>query len=194
MHLEVELLRFLHLKNRRFFSLVFFILIYATINACTSLFKTNPVEPNWMSYDEENKSVHFELVAAWNSNNNGYNYNGYFKGDVTIKVPADWLVSMTFINLDGSAPHSILVTNPYTTDDIPDELTGEFAVLSRAYTDSIFANETTTMKFKAKKGHYWLFCGDKGHGINDMWIKFTADTNIKTPFIETEDVHGDVRH
>jgi|GEM_PF-6178882 len=40
-----------------------------------------------------------------------------------------------------NAPHSIVITEPYT-DDIPDELTGEFTVLHRAYTDLVYANKS----------------------------------------------------
>jgi len=145
-----------------------------------------------MVYDKQEKQVSFELVAAWNAKNNGYNFNGYFQDDVTIKVPSDWIVSMTLINLDGNAPHSVLVSDPYT-DDIPDELTGEFAVLSRAYTDTLYANERGTMRFKAKTGDYWLFCGVKGHAVNGMWIKFKVDKTITLPLIEIKKTLIDIR-
>jgi len=145
-----------------------------------------------MVYDKQEKQVSFELVAAWNAKNNGYNFNGYFQDDVTIKVPSGWSVSMTLINLDANAPHSVLVSEPYT-DDIPEELTGEFAVLSRAYTETLYANERGSMKFKAKAGEYWLFCGVKGHGINGMWVKFKADKNIKLPLIEIKKELIDIR-
>ncbi len=183
MPLEVERLQFLQLKNKKSITKSIAIISLLTLSACAQLVKPRIFEPSWMSYDEQKQQVSFQLVATWSANNNGYNYNGYYQDDITIQVPTDWLVSITLINRDGNAPHSIVLTEPYT-DDIPDELTGEFAVLSRAYTDAVYANESTSMKFKAKAGDYWLFCGVKDHGINGMWIKFKTDINIKTPFIE----------
>jgi len=171
------------LKNNSIVRNILFIFVVSTTSSCSSLIKPNVFEPSWISYNKEKKQVNIELVAAWNANNNGYNFNGYFQDDITITVPADWLVNMTLINLDGNAPHSIVITEPYT-DDIPDELTGEFAVLHRAYTDSIYANESAEMKFKAKAGDYWLFCGVKGHGINGMWSMFKVDKNISNPFVK----------
>jgi len=180
---EVERLPFLQL-NKKCFKYTLFVFLLVINNACTQIIKPSIFEPSWMTYDEEKKQVYFELVAAWNANNNGYNFNGYFQDDVTITVPTDWSVGMTLINRDGTAPHSVLVTEPYMSDDIPDELTGEFAVLARAYTDEVYANESLSMRFKAKTGDYWLFCGVKRHAINGMWIKFNVDKNIDIPYIK----------
>jgi len=189
----VEQLRFLALNNQRIFSYFLLPFLLATISACSSPIKPSVFEPSWMSYDKQKQQVNIELVAAWNANNNGYNFNGYFLDDITITVPAGWLVNMTLINLDANAAHSILITEPYT-DDIPDELTGEFAVLHRAYTDSVYANESAEMKFKAKAGDYWIFCGVKGHAINGMWVKFKADKNINTPFIKIQQTANEIRY
>lgn len=146
-----------------------------------------------MSYDKANKTLNLELVGAWNANNNGFNFNGYFQDSLTINAPADWLVNVLLINIDGNAPHSIVVTEPYTAETIPDQLTGEFAVLNRAFTDSIYANERTQMKFRTKAGDYWFFCGDKGHAINGMWVKFKVDKNIELPFIEIKNQLQNIR-
>lgn len=137
-----------------------------------------------MHYNLANKQVHFDLDAAWNANNNGYNYNGYYQDDMTLRVPTGWKISITLTNLDANAPHSIVLTEVFATDDIPDELTGEFAIIKRAYTDSLFANESDTIHFQAKKGHYWLFCGVKRHGIDGMWLPLNIEANLQTPVID----------
>jgi len=168
--------------------LVYFLLcFFISTSACTQLTKPNVFEPSWMSYDAAKKQVHFELVAAWSANNNGYNFNGYIEDELSINVPPDWDVTMTLINLDGNAPHSIVMTEPYTDDDMPDELTGEFAIFERAYTDEAYANESMTMSFKPTVGDYWVFCGVKSHGVNGMWVKFTVDAKINTPMIEIKE-------
>ncbi len=137
-----------------------------------------------MHYDMNTKQVHFDLDAAWNANNNGYNYNGYYQDDMTLRVPAGWKVSITLTNLDAHAPHSIVLTEVFATDDIPDELTGEFSSIKRAYTDSLFANESDTMHFQAKEGRYWLFCGVKRHGIDGMWLPLNIESNLQIPVID----------
>jgi len=172
---------------------VLLILSHLLLSACSYVIKPNIFEPSWMSYDKTNKKLNLELVAAWSANNNGFNFNGYFQDSLTIHVPADWLVNVLLINLDGNAPHSIVVTEPYTAETIPEQLTGEFAVLNRAFTDSIFANERTQMTFKTKTGDYWFFCGDKGQGINGMWVKFNVDKNIELPFIEIKNQLQNIR-
>ncbi len=191
---EVELLRFLRLMNRQLIVCFMLLLLsMTTLAACMRAVKPSVFEPGWMTYDTTKKQVRFELIAAWNANNNGYNYNGYYQGDAVLIVPENWQVSITLINWDGNAPHSIIVTNPFTEDNIPDELTGEFSILKRAYTDSVYANESVSIKFIAKVGDYWLFCGEKGHGINGQWIKLKVDTRVRTPVIAIKTGLIDVR-
>lgn len=125
----------------KLFSPVLSVALISRLSARTPLIKPGVIEPGWMTYDIANKRVHFELTAARSANNNGYNFNGYFQGDATIKVPANWQVSMTLINWDAYAPHSVLVTEPYL-DDIPGELAREFSILNRAYNDYVFASES----------------------------------------------------
>ncbi|NOQ64242.1 MAG: hypothetical protein GQ582_07000 [Methyloprofundus sp.] len=149
-----------------------------------SLAKANELIPDWMSYDIEKKQVSYQLIAAKNANNNGYNYNGYYQGNITLIVPSEWLVNISLNNGDANAVHDIILTEPFADDDMPDELTGEFAALKRAYISPLYANETDSLKFIAKQGAYWLFCGVKVHGINGMWIKLTVQDNIHKPSIK----------
>ncbi len=151
------------------------------LSACTKTATPNLYEENFMHYDTSSKQVHFELIAAKNANNNGYNYNGYYQNAVTLKVPAGWIISITFINRDANAPHSIVLTPAFSQNDIPDEQTGEFAIINRAYTEVLHANEQETISFPAKEGRYWLFCGVKRHGIDGMWIPLTVERDLQIP-------------
>jgi len=158
------------------------VILFFNLPACVYLADTSS-QNKGMTYSPTKKSVHFRLIAAKNANNNGYNYNGYYQGNVDLQVPVDWKVTITLVNQDANAVHSVILTRPFLLDDMPDELSGEFAVIARAYTDPIFSGEQETLQFIAKEGRYWLFCGIKGHGINGMWIKFSVLKNLKIPLI-----------
>ena len=140
--------------------------------------------PDWVSYDATKKQVEFKLIAAKNANNNGFNYNGYYEGNITLKAPVGWQVQITLTNRDANATHDVILTEPFEQDDMPDSLTGEFSSIKRAYISPLFANETDNLRFTAKAGEYWLFCGVKGHGIEGMWIKFKSDKNGHIPSVE----------
>jgi len=137
---------------------------------------------SWMHFNEQEKTVLFELMAGWNGSNNAYNYNGFYDGNVTLKVPAGWLVEVVLTNQD-SVPHNIIVTLPFEKEVIPSSVNLDAAVLERAYTEDVYQGEKDTMKFIATQGHYWFFCGINGHGVNGMWIKFDVDSEIELPAV-----------
>jgi len=139
---------------------------------------------DWFSYDEAKKQVYFKLTSAENANNNGLNYNGYYQGNLTLKVPVNWLVNISLTNRDANATHDIILTKPFGMDNVPDELTGESSIIKRAYIAPLFSNETDNLKFTAKTGQYWLFCGVKGHGIDGMWIKLDVDALLEVPAVD----------
>ena len=178
----------LSLQYKGFVKILLFFIIMLALSACSLVVKPSKFEPSWMTYNQAKKQVNFDIVSAWNANNNGYNFNGYYQGAIELKVPADWQVRITMTNLDANAPHSMILTDPFSEDDIPDELVGEFAIFNRAYIDTVFANESSIMQFKAKAGDYWLFCGIKGHGVNGMWIKLKADPDIKMPMVDVDEL------
>jgi len=161
----------------RNFSQLLIVILFFNLSACTYLVRAS--QDNGMTYSLTEKSVHFKLIAAKNANNNGYNYNGYYQGNVDLQVPVAWKVSITLVNQDANTVHSVILTEPFLLDDMADE----FAAISRAYTDPVFSGEQETLQFTAKEGKYWLFCGIKGHGINGMWIKFSVLKNLKIPLI-----------
>jgi sulfocyanin len=143
--------------------------------------------PAWMKADESAKSVQLEIVAGWNPNNGALNFNGYYKGDLTIVVPVGWTVVAKFSNHDGMLPHSMLVTRPLE-GHIPEQAgLGEVAI-SRAYSNDpesgIMSNQHDEVRFVARDaGNYWLLCGVTGHGLQGMWVKLDVDAHAALPHI-----------
>jgi hypothetical protein len=160
---------------------VFLLVILIVLPSCSTYSSNDHINPPWMYVDKATKTVLFDLVAGWDGSNNAYNYNGYYAGGATLRVPDGWSVDVNLSNQDGNAPHNIIVTYPYTRDDMPDHLSSDAAALRRAYTEDVYVDEEDVMKFVAKEGEYWFFCGIKGHGINDMWINFEVSKSFLVP-------------
>ena len=107
---------------------------------------------DWMYHNSQTKTVVFDLVAGRDGHNNAYNYNGFYAGNVTLKVPDGWNVEVNLSNRDGNAPHNIIVTFPYSKDEMPDFISSDAADIKRAYTEDVFYGEQESMHFVAKEG------------------------------------------
>mgnify|MGYP000131905125 CR=1 FL=1 len=163
------------------------LILIITLSACSvNKVDINQQQPAWMHVNSQTKAVVFDLVAGFDGSNNAFNYNGYYAGGVTLRVPDGWTVEVMLTNRDANAPHNIIVTYPYRIDDMPNELTSGAAVLKRAYTDDVYDGQKESMRFVAKAGQYWLFCGIMGHGINDMWINFEVSSTLSTPEVKVK--------
>jgi sulfocyanin len=148
--------------------------------------------PSWMHPDAAAKSVRIELVAGWNANNGALNYNGYYKGDMTIVVPLGWTVDVDFRNHDGMLPHSLVATRPFAPDKIPMQAgVGQLAI-GKAYSvdpeSGIMADHHDEVRFAARDaGQFWLICGVTGHALQGMWVKLGVDAQADGPHIAIAD-------
>ena len=144
--------------------------------------------PSWMKADAASKTVSIEFVAGWNANNGALNYNGYYKGDMTIVIPAGWTVDVNFRNQDGMLPHSVVATKPFPPDKIPAQAgVGEIAI-NKAYSNDpesgMMADHHEELRFNARDaGQFWLLCGVTGHGLQGMWVKLSVEAQADAPHI-----------
>ena len=150
------------------------------------------VVPSWMAVDGAAKTVEISIESGWNANNSSWNFNGYYEGGMSVVVPVGWRVGITLRNRDGNLPHSLVVTEPYPPDQLPEKAGGRDAAIKRAYTNQpemgLAANQVDSLRFKALPvGRYHLFCGIPGHGRGGMWTGFEVRDNIDTPFVEIAD-------
>jgi sulfocyanin len=144
--------------------------------------------PSWFKVEKSARLVRLNIVAGWNANNGALNFNGYFSGDMTVVVPVAWAVEIAFKNNDAMLPHSLLVTKPFTKDDVPDKAGVAQVAIPRAYTNNpeegIPSPKTDTVRFATKEaGNFYLFCGAPGHGHGGMWVKLTVDANADAPYV-----------
>jgi sulfocyanin len=112
----------------------------------------------------------FSLVASQTSANGELNFNGAFKGQLVITVPAGSPVQLTLSN-KGSLPHSLEVI-PYTSQ-LPAQATASPAfpgAETKNPTVGITKGQTAVAQFTAAKpGKYLLICGFPGHALLGMY-------------------------
>jgi Sulfocyanin (SoxE). len=136
----------------------------------------------YISYDSSAKSVAIVLVAAANSAQGGFNFNGGSVGNQTITVPLGWSIDIDFQNHD-VVPHSAVVIAAQT----PLPPVPEKPAFARAYTSQLIDGLPAqtghdTMRFTADKaGDYLIACGVPGHALSGMFIRFVVSANATAP-------------
>lgn len=149
------------------------------------------LKPSWLNYDASKKTVELRMIAAYNGNNGSWNFNGYYEGGMTVVVPVGWTVKLHFENPDGNYGHSLLVTDSYSMDAMPDKAGRDQVAISRAYTRSpeegcVACEES--LRFKAKRaGKYDFLCGVPGHGRAGMWVNLVVSAEAREPYVTVSD-------
>lgn len=136
--------------------------------------------PDWMAVDHAAKTVAIELVAGQTTANNGWNYNGYANGEMTIVVPAGYAVTINFTNNDAAMVHSVGVGEKEST------WPAMYATPVPVFEGALSSNPTDmagataggaseTMQFVADTpGEYALICYIPAHAVTGMWLGFTV--------------------
>lgn len=141
------------------------------------------VVPEWMTVDNDAKTVTLEIVAGQTNANNHWNFNGYVNGEATITVPEGYVVAIEFENRDPAMAHSIGV----------DALTGNFPPMfdnpQPVFAGAISSNPTDATKATqpgqaetitftaAQAGSYSLVCYVPAHALSGMWIGFNVSSD-----------------
>lgn len=131
----------------------------------------------------EPNSVDVVIIAVFNDENYGMNFNGYAKGGATYTIPKGWKVNVTYIN-PSPVPHSVIViekdslkklqvAEPYFKGAaVPDHLKG------LAYGKSSFS-------FIADEaGEFAFACGFPSHALNGHWIALEISDEAKAPTLK----------
>ncbi len=170
--------------RRSIFTLTLTIIAFAVLPQASAAEKT---VPTWLKWDSAKKRVEMVIRAGYNGSNGSWNFNGYYEGGATVVVPNDVTVSFRFENWDGYVPHSVLVTKPYTEEEMPDIAGRDHVAVVRAYTrspDIGCKSCTETVRFKTKKaGKVYFLCGVVGHAHAGMWIGFEISEDAEEPYV-----------
>jgi len=118
----------------------------------------------WLSWDASARRVSLTLVAGYDGSNNGFNFDGYGRGRMLMRVPLGWRVTVTCRNA-GSARHSCAIVRGSQTA-VP-------AFPGAATADPIHglrAGQTARFAFTASRsGIYRIACLVPGHEEARMW-------------------------
>jgi len=136
--------------------------------------------PSWMQVDNTARTVTIQLTAGSTTDNNRWNYNGYFGGRGGITVPTGYTVTVNFVNQDPAMAHSFVIENPMAT--YPNAFTEATPVFEGAMTSdplsmtgSTMPGETEDVTFVAgAPGEYVMLCVVVGHAATGMWLDFTV--------------------
>jgi Sulfocyanin (SoxE) domain len=132
--------------------------------AGTPLTAATPPVTHWLSWNAPRRTVSLALVAGFNNANNGFNFDGYGRGKLLVRVPLHWRVTVVCRNA-ASVRHSCAIVNgPLTT-------TPAFRGASTpSPTVGLRSGEAARFTFKASHaGVYRIACLVPGHEQARMW-------------------------
>jgi hypothetical protein len=120
----------------------------------------HPSPGQFLRVDTAHRTAIVKLYAGYNGENNGFNFDGYGRGELMITVPSGWLVRVTCSNR-GALTHSCAVVRG------PMTVTPSFR---GAATPILPPGSTTTFSFVASRvGSYRFACLVPGHEEARMW-------------------------
>ena len=171
-------------------ALVVLCLVAAPAGAAISLV------PTWIKSDPASKSVRLDVAADWNDNNAAAecaacgNLNGYFRGSVTILIPAGWRVTIDYHVIGDKHRHSLMLTKPYDPADLPLRVAESEAVdgvQSRSAIAGLAPGENDQLHFTSKTGSYWLISAKGTDLITGVWIRLDVKDGLKKAELQFND-------
>jgi len=149
----------------------------------------NPDDLFVLNPDKE-KSFFGNLVAGFTAANNGFNFNGWSKGDVTVTVPTGWEFNLNLFN-PTALPHSAMIVTP----DVLKKGSGFTEALQGASTPN------PTIGFTGDQVQHWVdpygfirlsvageyavICAVPGHAAAGMYFNLSVKTDVTTVSITT---------
>jgi FtsP/CotA-like multicopper oxidase with cupredoxin domain len=133
----------------------------------------------WLSWNAAARSVSLTLVAGFDGSNNGFNFDGYGRGKLLVRVPLGWRVTVTCKNA-GTMRHSCaIVRGPMTAAPAFRGATTSNPVLG------LRPGQTAQFTFTASRaGSFRIACLVAGHEEARMWDVLVVG-GVKRPTIST---------
>ena len=133
----------------------------------------------WLSWDAAARTASLTLVAGYDGSNNGFNFDGYSRGQLLVRVPLGWRIAVTCRNA-GSMRHSCaIVRGAMTAVPAFPGATSPDPVLG------LRTGQTARFAFTASRaGTYRIACLVPGHEQARMWDVLVVG-GVKRPSIST---------
>ena len=75
---------------------------------------SKPDPGRFLGVDTRHRTVSVTLIAGYDSSNNGFNFDGYGRGELTVTVPAHWRIRVTCTNKSAQRNSCAVVQGPMT--------------------------------------------------------------------------------
>lgn len=124
----------------------------------------HPNPAQFFHVESKERTTHVQLYAGYDGENNGFNFDGYGRGELLISVPRGWRVRVTCTNR-GAMNHSCaVVRGPMTATPAFRGATVPHPVVG------MLPGATATFTFVASRvGSYRFACLVPGHEEARMW-------------------------
>ena len=114
----------------------------------------HPSPARFLRVDAKRRTAIVTLIAGYDGENNGFNFDGYGRGELMVSVPRGWRVRLTCANRGGMSHSCAVVRGPMT-------ITPAFR---GAATPILPPGSSTKLSFVASRvGTYRLACLVPGH-------------------------------
>lgn len=142
-----------------------------------------PAATDWFVVDEDAQTVTINLIAGETSDNNYWNYNGFYGGRGAITVPEGFTVTVNFENRDPAMAHSVgvgesLASYPTNFQNPQPVFAGAMSSNPTSMTAATMPGQSETFVFTADAaGEYALICYIAGHAATGMWMPFIVSAD-----------------
>jgi hypothetical protein len=138
-----------------------------------------PAPTKWLTWNAGARSASLELVAGYDSSNNGFNFDGYGRGKLLVRMPLGWRVHVTCRNAASIRNSCAIVRGAQT---IVPAFRG---AATPAPTLGLRSGQTARFTFVASRaGVYRIACLVPGHEEARQWDVFVVG-GVKRPSIST---------
>ncbi|MFP3948480.1 MAG: sulfocyanin-like copper-binding protein [Gemmatimonadota bacterium] len=144
--------------------------------------------PEWMSHDEGAETLEMTLIAGETTENNAWNFNGYYGGEGEVFIPVGTEVTLTLENQDQNMAHSVGVGEERS--NFPANFSNPTPVFEGAMTsnptslnEATLPGESETITFTVDEaGEYSLICYVPGHAAVGMYLHLTVTEDGQVGF------------
>src|SRR5512143_1479905 len=124
----------------------------------------SPPPSKWLTWNAHARTASLVLVAGFDGSNNGFNFHGYGRGKLLVRMPVGWRVTVTCRNAASIRHSCAIVRGPQTAvpafrgASTPSPLLG------------LRSGQTARFRFTASRtGTYRIACLVPGHEEARMW-------------------------
>ena len=134
----------------------------------------------WMTYSATAHHVTLRLVAGYNSNLSGFNFDGYGQGNMVVQIPTGWRVTVVFTNR-GALPHSVAIMG--SGQSLVPVFPGAGLPASDLQSGLAKGASATFAFTTGAPGRYRIACLVPGHEVEGMWDVLQVTGAGTTPTI-----------